>query len=105
MLFSGLHSSRPETRLRTIPGFSWRVTQVHDTVSCVNNSISGSFSGNFRAGQTPGTVLKKLCSQEEEVYKKLMKDQHIRDYVPRYHKTIIVNDDDDQFIELEDLLR
>ena len=50
-------------------------------------------------------MLKKLCSQEEEVYKKLMKDQHIRDFVPRYHKTIIVNDDDDQFIELEDLLR
>ena len=62
-------------------------------------------SGNFRAGQTQGTVLKKLCSQEEEVYKKLMKDEFIRDFVPKYHRTVVVNDDDEQFIELEDLLR
>ena len=62
-------------------------------------------SGNFRAGHTQGTVLKKLCNQEEEVYQKLMRDDFIRDYVPRYHRTLFVNDDDDQFIELEDLLR
>lgn len=49
--------------------------------------------------------MKKLCSQEEEVYKKLMKDEFIRDFVPTYHRTVVVNDDDDQFIELEDLLR
>ena len=49
--------------------------------------------------------MKKLCSQEEEVYKKLMKDEFIREFVPKYHRTVVVNDDDDQFIELEDLLR
>ena len=52
-----------------------------------------------------GTVMKKLCNQEEEVYRKLMQDEFIRDFVPKYHRTVVVNDDDDQFIELEDLLR
>jgi len=60
-------------------------------------------SGNFRAGQTQGTVLKKLCPQEECVYKKLMKDEFLKDFVPKFHQTIIL-DDDDQFIELEDCL-
>ena len=57
-------------------------------------------SGNFRAGQTQGTVLKKLCPQEECVYKKLMKDEFLKDFVPKFHQSIIL-DDDDQFIELE----
>merc|ERR1712029_776680 len=48
--------------------------------------------------------MKKLCNQEEEVYRKLMKDEFIRDFVPKYHRTVVVNDDDEQFIELEDLL-
>jgi len=48
--------------------------------------------------------MKKLCNQEEEVYRKLMQDEFIRDFVPKYHRTVVVNDDDDQFIELEDLL-
>ena len=61
-------------------------------------------SGNFKPGQTQGTVLKKLCHQEEEIYKKLMEDDFIKNFVPKYHRTVLM-DDDDQFIELEDLLR
>ena len=61
-------------------------------------------SGNFKPGQTQGTVLKKLCQQEEQIYKKLMEDDYIRDFVPKYHRTVMM-DDDDHFIELEDLLR
>lgn len=60
-------------------------------------------SGNFRAGQTQGTVLKKLCPQEECIYKKLMRDEFLKDFVPKFHRSIIL-DDDDQFIELEDCL-
>ena len=59
----------------------------------------------FVTTQQQGTVMKKLCNQEEEVYRKLMQDEFIRDFVPKYHRTVVVNDDDDQFIELEDLLR
>ena len=61
-------------------------------------------SGNFKPGQTQGTVLKKLCHQEETIYKKLMEDDFIKNFVPKYHRTVLM-DDDDQFIELEDLLR
>ena len=61
-------------------------------------------SGNFKPGQTQGTVLKKLCHQEEEIYKKLMEDDFIKNFVPKYQRTVLM-DDDDQFIELEDLLR
>ena len=61
-------------------------------------------SGNFKPGQTQGTVLKKLCPQEEQIYKKLMEDETIRGFVPKYHRTVLM-DDDDHFIELEDLLR
>jgi len=60
-------------------------------------------SGNFRAGQTQGTVLKKLCASEECIYKRLMKDEVLKEFVPKFHKSIIL-DDDDQFIELEDCL-
>merc|ERR1711962_964088 len=60
-------------------------------------------SGNFRPGQTQGTVLKKLCASEECIYKRLMKDESLREFVPKFYKSIIM-DDDDQFIELEDCL-
>ena len=60
-------------------------------------------SGNFRAGQTQGTVLKRLAAGEECIYKRLMKDEALRPYVPRFHKSVIL-DDDDQFLELEDCL-
>ena len=62
-------------------------------------------SGNFRPGQSPGTVLKRHCKQEKEIYKKLMQEETIRDFVPKYCQTVAVNEDDELFIELEDLLR
>jgi len=61
-------------------------------------------SGNFRAGETPGTVLKKRCPQEEAVYRVLMRDQAISDLVPLYYRTICCGDEDEQFLELEDCL-
>ena len=33
-----------------------------------------------------------------------MEDDFIKNFVPKYHRTVLM-DDDDQFIELEDLLR
>ena len=62
-------------------------------------------SGNFRPGQSPGTVLKRHCKQEKEIYKKLMQEETLRDFVPKYYQTVAVNEDDELFIELEDLLR
>lgn len=60
-------------------------------------------SGNFKAGTNNGTVLKKLSSREEAAYKLLMKDPAIREFVPQYYETVI-QDDDEQFIELQDCL-
>ncbi len=62
-------------------------------------------SGNFRPGLSPGTVLKRHCKQEKEIYKKLMQEETLRDFVPKYYQTVAVNEDDELFIELEDLLR
>ena len=62
-------------------------------------------SGNFRPGLSPGTVLKRHCKQEKEIYTKLMQEETLRDFVPKYYQTVAVNEDDELFIELEDLLR
>lgn len=61
-------------------------------------------SGNFRPGLSPGTVLKRHCKQEKEIYTKLMQEETLRDFVPKYYQTVAVNEDDELFIELEDLL-
>lgn len=60
-------------------------------------------SGNFRAGNTQGTVLKRLAASEEATYKKLMKDEAVRNFVPKFHKAVML-EDDEQFIELDDCL-
>ncbi|XP_076648698.1 inositol 1,4,5-triphosphate kinase 2 isoform X1 [Halictus rubicundus] len=39
--------------------------------------------GNFRAGPTPGTILKKLCPQEEACFRLLMNDV-LKPYVPNF---------------------
>ncbi|XP_076290777.1 inositol 1,4,5-triphosphate kinase 2 isoform X5 [Lasioglossum baleicum] len=39
--------------------------------------------GNFRAGPTPGTILKKLCPQEEACFRLLMNDV-LKPYVPDF---------------------
>ncbi|KAK0163243.1 hypothetical protein PV327_006948 [Microctonus hyperodae] len=43
----------------------------------------GGHQGNFRAGPTPGTILKKLCPQEEACFRLLMHDV-LRPYVPEF---------------------
>jgi len=60
-------------------------------------------SGNFKAGKTQGTVLKKLCPAEETCYRAIMRDNTIKDLVPQYHGSITL-DGDEQFIELQDCL-
>ncbi|XP_076669795.1 inositol 1,4,5-triphosphate kinase 2 isoform X1 [Andrena cerasifolii] len=47
--------------------------------------------GNFRAGPTPGTILKKLCPQEEACFRLLMNDV-LRPYVPEFEGVLDVNE-------------
>ncbi|XP_015596515.1 inositol-trisphosphate 3-kinase A isoform X1 [Cephus cinctus] len=50
--------------------------------------------GNFRAGTTPGTILKKLCPQEEACFRLLMHDV-LRPYVPEFKGVLDVREIDD----------
>ncbi|XP_023289840.1 inositol-trisphosphate 3-kinase B isoform X1 [Orussus abietinus] len=47
--------------------------------------------GNFRAGPTPGTILKKLCPQEESCFRLLMHDV-LRPYVPEFKGVLDVRE-------------
>ncbi|XP_076757204.1 inositol 1,4,5-triphosphate kinase 2 isoform X1 [Xylocopa sonorina] len=47
--------------------------------------------GNFRAGPTPGTILKKLCPQEEACFRLLMNDV-LRPYVPEFKGVLDVKE-------------
>ncbi|KAJ1522659.1 hypothetical protein ONE63_001825 [Megalurothrips usitatus] len=58
--------------------------------------------GNFRAGPTPGTILKKVCTAEELAFKALMKDR-LKPYVPDY-KGQITSEEGDSYLHLQDLL-
>ena len=51
-------------------------------------------SGNFKTGQTEGTIMKKLCAQEELCYKKLV-DDCLVDYVPRFQGVLTSGDEDE----------
>eukprot|EP00094_Tigriopus_californicus_P010776 TCALIF_10393-PA protein Name:"Similar to ITPKA Inositol-trisphosphate 3-kinase A (Homo sapiens)" AED:0.20 eAED:0.20 QI:0/0.4/0.16/0.83/0.6/0.83/6/0/354 len=59
-------------------------------------------SGNFKAGKNQGTVLKKLCVQEELCYQKFENDE-LAHLVPKY-QGILTLDDDEKFIQLQDCL-
>ncbi|KOX72437.1 Inositol-trisphosphate 3-kinase B [Melipona quadrifasciata] len=61
--------------------------------------------GNFRAGPTPGTILKKLCPQEEACFRLLMNDI-LRPYVPEFKGVLDVNDTEEvsSYLQLQDLL-
>ena len=50
-------------------------------------------SGNFKAGQRQGTVMKKLCASEEECYKRLHGDS-LEAFVPEYQGTLEVEDEE-----------
>ncbi|XP_033219680.1 inositol-trisphosphate 3-kinase B isoform X2 [Belonocnema kinseyi] len=51
--------------------------------------------GNFRAGPTPGTILKKLCPQEEACFKLLMHDV-LRPYVPEFKGVLDVRESEER---------
>ncbi|KAJ8683467.1 hypothetical protein QAD02_019259, partial [Eretmocerus hayati] len=51
--------------------------------------------GNFRAGPMPGTILKKLCPQEEACFRQLMNDV-LRPYVPEYKGVLDVREHQDR---------
>ena len=73
-------------------------------------------SGNFKTGHNEGTILKKLCVQEEACYKKLECGDLLADFVPKYQGTLIVanndanvtsdedNNQSEKFIQLQDCL-
>ncbi len=50
-------------------------------------------SGNFKAGKNQGTVLKKLCPQEENCYKQFH-DDSLSLYVPEYQGTLLLENDE-----------
>ncbi|CAH1636991.1 unnamed protein product [Spodoptera littoralis] len=58
--------------------------------------------GNFKAGPDQGTILKKLCPQEERCFKILMKDV-LRPFVPEY-KGQVTCEDGELYLQLQDLL-
>ncbi|XP_060804068.1 inositol-trisphosphate 3-kinase A isoform X1 [Amyelois transitella] len=58
--------------------------------------------GNFKAGPDQGTILKKLCQQEEKCFKLLMKDI-LRPFVPEY-KGQVTCEDGEMYLQLQDLL-
>ena len=47
-------------------------------------------SGNFKAGRNQGTVLKKLCPQEEKCYNQFSNDS-LNSYVPEYQGKLILD--------------
>eukprot|EP00096_Caligus_rogercresseyi_P009110 TRINITY_DN3035_c0_g1_i1.p1 TRINITY_DN3035_c0_g1~~TRINITY_DN3035_c0_g1_i1.p1 ORF type:complete len:548 (-),score=153.11 TRINITY_DN3035_c0_g1_i1:99-1742(-) len=59
-------------------------------------------SGNFKAGKSQGTVLKKLCVQESQCYEKFLHDS-LRDFVPEF-RGLLTLADDEKFIQLQDCL-
>lgn len=58
--------------------------------------------GNFKAGPDQGTILKKLCPQEEKCFQLLMKDI-LRPFVPEY-KGQVTCEDGELYLQLQDLL-
>ncbi|OAD62546.1 Inositol-trisphosphate 3-kinase B [Eufriesea mexicana] len=57
--------------------------------------------GNFKAGRTPGTILKKLCPQEEACFRLLMNDV-LRPYVPEFKGVLDVKDTEEGNVEETD---
>lgn len=52
-------------------------------------------SGNFKAGKNQGTVLKKLCVQEELCYQKFENDE-LAHLVPKYQGILTLDDDESE---------
>ena len=58
-------------------------------------------SGNFKTGQSEGTILKKLCRQEEACYEKLTNDSLV-DFTPQYQGTLVTDDDESKELMIVD---
>lgn len=58
-----------------------------------NNILCVYFTGNFKAGPEPGTILKKLCPKEQLCFQVLMKDM-LKPYVPEYKGHLTTDDGD-----------
>ena len=55
-------------------------------------------SGNFKTGQNEGTILKKLCRTEEACYEKLMANDALGPFVPKYQGTLVTDDDESEIL-------
>ena len=51
-------------------------------------------SGNFKTGRKEGTVLKKLCAQEELCYRELAQDC-LGEFVPNFQGVVTCGDEDE----------
>ena len=54
-------------------------------------------SGNFKAGRSQGTVLKKLCPQEENCYTQFSSDS-LKEYVPEFQGTLVLDNEESKCI-------
>ncbi len=52
-------------------------------------------SGNFKRGEAEGTIMKKLCPQEERCYKELMAGDALARFVPRFQGVLTSGDEDE----------
>lgn len=58
----------------------------------------------FRFGNKPETILKRSLGNEEQCLLKLMKDNELKDYVPRFYGVLKYPEDGKYYLEMEDLL-
>ena len=54
-------------------------------------------SGNFKAGRSQGTVLKKLCPQEESCYVQFANDS-LQPYVPEFQGTLVLDNEESKLL-------
>ncbi|OXU23897.1 hypothetical protein TSAR_008642 [Trichomalopsis sarcophagae] len=74
--------------------YPWDIVSKKAVRSCQQVQLAG-HQGNFRAGPMPGTILKKLCPQEEACFRLLMHDV-LRPYVPEYKGVLDVRELEDR---------
>lgn len=58
----------------------------------------------FRPGARPNTILKRSQGNEERCLKELMNDNSLSPFVPRYYGLVKLNDDNQLYLEMQDLL-
>lgn len=58
----------------------------------------------FRFGTKPETILKRSLGNEEQCLTKLMNDNSLRDYVPKFYGVVRLKEDGCSYLEMQDLL-